>query len=135
LPEEYRGELLVTSWGDHRIERYHLTPRGASFSAEMKPVVRGGENFRPVGMALAPDGSLYFSDWVDKSYNVHGKGRVWRLSAKNPPKPSRPEDTLEALSSPHGPWREAAARKLTREQAQMFAKSSEDPRAVFLPRF
>ena len=31
LPDEYRGDLLVTSWGDHRIERYHLEPRGASF--------------------------------------------------------------------------------------------------------
>jgi putative membrane-bound dehydrogenase-like protein len=129
LPEEYRGELLVTSWGDHRIERYHLAPRGASFSATMTPVVRGGENFRPVGMALAPDGSLFFSDWVDKSYNVHGKGRVWRLLATNPPKPSRPADTIEALSSPHGPWREAAARKLTREQAIKIASESKSERA------
>ncbi|HUE72780.1 MAG TPA: PVC-type heme-binding CxxCH protein, partial [Pirellulaceae bacterium] len=129
LPEEYRGDLLVTSWGDHRIERYKLKPRGASFSAEMQPVVRGDENFRPVGMALAPDGSLYFSDWVDKSYTLHGKGRVWRLSAKKPPKPSRPEDTIEALSSPHGPWREAAARKLTREQAIQVASESDSERA------
>ena len=129
LPEEYRGDLLVTSWGDHRIERFRLAPRGASFSATMTPVVRGGENFRPVGMALAPDGSLFFSDWVDKSYNVHGKGRVWRLSAKNPPKPSRPEDTIEALSSPQGPWREAAARKLSREQAIKVASESKSERA------
>lgn len=129
LPDEYRGDLLVTSWGDHRIERYRLKPRGASFSAEMKPVVRGSENFRPVGLALAPDGSLFFSDWVDKSYNVHGKGRVWRLSAKNPPKPNRPADTIEALSSPHGPWREAAARKLSREQAIQVASESKSERA------
>ena len=114
LPEEYRGDLLVTSWGDHRLERYRLKPRGASFTGEMTTVVRGGENFRPVGLALAPDGSLVFSDWVDKSYQLHGKGRVWRLCAKNPPKPSRPADALAALESPHGPWREAAAHKLTR---------------------
>ena len=79
LPAEYQGSLLVTSWGDHRIERYRLEPRGASFRAVMEPVVVGGEDFRPVGIALAPDGSLYFSDWVDKSYELHGKGRVWRL--------------------------------------------------------
>ena len=79
LPAEYKGSLLVTSWGDHRIERYRLEPRGASFRAVMEPVVVGGEDFRPVGIALAPDGSLYFSDWVDKSYELHGKGRVWRL--------------------------------------------------------
>ena len=104
LPEDYRGDLLVTSWGDHRLERYRLRPRGASFSAEMTPVLRGDENFRPVGLALAPDGSLYFSDWVDKSYNLHGKGRVWRLSAKNPPKPNRPNETfVRDSSSPHAP--------------------------------
>ena len=105
LPEEYRGDLLVTSWGDHRLERYRLRPRGASFGAEMTPVLRGDENFRPVGLALAPDGSLYFSDWVDKSYNLHNKGRVWRLSAKNPPKRKPAEDTAAKLQSPHGPTR------------------------------
>ncbi len=129
LPEEYRGDLLVTSWGDHRLERYRLKPRGASFSAEMTPVLRGDENFRPVGLALAPDGSLYFSDWVDKSYNVHGKGRVWRLSAKNPPKLNRPADPIAALSSPHGPWREAAARKFTREESFKLAAEEDLERA------
>jgi putative membrane-bound dehydrogenase-like protein len=81
LPDEYRGTLLVTSWGDHRIERYRPEPHGASFRAVMKPVVVGGEDFRPVGIALAPDGSVYISDWVDKSYTLHGKGRIWRLKA------------------------------------------------------
>ena len=112
LPEEYRGDLLVTSWGDHRLERYRLRPRGASFSAEMTPVLLGDENFRPVGLALAPDGSLYFSDWVDKSYHLHGKGRVWRLSAKKPPERKLADDDWQGLSSPHGPSRDAAARRL-----------------------
>ena len=76
------GDLLVTSWGDHRIERYQLVPRGQSYTATMEPVVIGGDNFRPVGMAEGPDGSIYFSDWVDRSYPLHGKGRVWRLSKK-----------------------------------------------------
>ncbi len=79
LPDDYRGTLLVTSWGDHRIEQYRLEPRGASFRSVMKPIVKGGEDFRPVGIAMAPDGTLYISDWVDKSYSVHGKGRIWRL--------------------------------------------------------
>ena len=45
----------------------------------MKPVVAGGEDFRPVGIAIAPDGSLYISDWVDESSELHGKGLIWRL--------------------------------------------------------
>ena len=56
LPADYRGTLLVTSWGDHRIERYDLQPHGASFRSTMKPVVVGGDDFRPVGIAVAADG-------------------------------------------------------------------------------
>lgn len=82
LPDDYSGKLFVTSWGDHTIEAFELSPRGASYSAKAKTVVRGDENFRPVAIAIAPDGSLVFNDWVDKSYPVHGKGRIWRLRAK-----------------------------------------------------
>jgi putative membrane-bound dehydrogenase-like protein len=84
LPDEYRGLLFVTSWGDHVIEQFQLEPRGASFGAKKKMLVRGGEDFRPVGIALAPDGSVVVSDWVDKSYPVHGKGRLWRIRMKKP---------------------------------------------------
>ena len=58
LPADYRGDLLVTSWGDHVIERFRLQPKGASFTSQAHIVVRGGEDFRPVAMAIAPDGSV-----------------------------------------------------------------------------
>ena len=87
FPEnDYLGTLLVSSWGDHRIDKFVLKPRGASFESLPQPVIKGGENFRPVGLALAPDGSLYVTDWVLKDYKLHGKGRVWRVSAKEEPK-------------------------------------------------
>ncbi len=97
FPEEYLGNLLVTSWGDHRIDRFRLQPRGASFESIAEPLVVGGEDFRPVGLALAPDGSLYCTDWVKRDYNLHGHGRVWRISAVDPPfsgkpPPTRPEE-------------------------------------------
>ncbi len=76
----HRGFLWVTSWGDHRLERYRLMPNGASFAAEQEIAVQGDTYFRPTGCAVAPDGSLYVADWVDVSYPVHGRGRIWRLS-------------------------------------------------------
>ena len=79
----HEGRLWVTSWGDNRIERYKLVPNGASWKSELEVVVQGGSNFRPVGMAVAPDGSIYFTDWVQRSYPVHGEGKLWRLSRKN----------------------------------------------------
>ena len=76
----YGGALWVASWGDHRIERYRLIPRGSSYGALRDVIVQGGADFRPTGMAIAPDGSLYIGDWVLKDYPVHGRGRIWRLT-------------------------------------------------------
>lgn len=81
----YNGKLVTGSWGDFRVERYELIPVGASFRARREIVVQGDENFRPVAFAEASDGSLFFTDWVDKSYPVHGKGRIWRLAWKEQP--------------------------------------------------
>ena len=75
----HAGSLWVTSWGDHRIERYRLIPQGGSYSAQREIIVQGGDDFRPTGMAVAPDGSLYFGDWRRRDYEVHGTGRLWRL--------------------------------------------------------
>ena len=85
----HNGRLVTGSWGDFRVERYELVPVGASFQARREIVVQGDENFRPVAFTEAADGSLYFTDWVDKSYPVHGKGRIWRLSWKQTPAPQQ----------------------------------------------
>lgn len=87
LPSGYAGALLVGSWGDAAIEMYRLQPHGASFRATKENLVVGekkfNEAFCPVDLAAAPDGSLYVTDWADRtSYPVHGKGRIWRLAAK-----------------------------------------------------
>ncbi|MDG2213135.1 MAG: hypothetical protein P8M70_04850 [Verrucomicrobiota bacterium] len=79
FPAEYRGRLIVTSWGDQRVETYALSRKGSSVTAKMTPLVQGDDNFRPVGMAMAPDGNLYVSDWGSSSYNLNKKGRLWRI--------------------------------------------------------
>lgn len=84
----YHGQLWGTSWGDHRIETFRLGNKGASVQATFQTMVQGDHNFRPVDFAIAPDGSLYFTDWVDRSYPVHGKGRIWRLTWKEEPESS-----------------------------------------------
>jgi putative membrane-bound dehydrogenase-like protein len=84
LPSRYYGGVFVTSWGDHRLEFYPLVTNGASLRAEREVVVQGDESFRPVTISAAPDGSIYFTDWVDADYSVHGKGRIWKLSSNAP---------------------------------------------------
>lgn len=93
----HAGALWVTSWGDHRIERYELVSRGASYGAKRTIIVQGDGEFRPTGMAVAPDGSIYFADWVLHDYPVHGHGKIWRLTlpegdAKKPLPPRSKED-------------------------------------------
>jgi putative membrane-bound dehydrogenase-like protein len=117
LPREYLGQLLVTAWADHRVERYVVTERGSSYAAEPKPFVQGGQNFRPVGLAIAPDGSLFVSDWVLRDYNLHGHGAVWHIRPKQAAKNERPTDPRKALFSLHRPLREAAARRLAADDA------------------
>ena len=80
----YRGQYWVTSWGDNRIERYTPTHDGISIKATRDTAVLGNAMFRPVDMAIAPNGSMYVTDWVDRSYNVHQKGRIWRIRFSTP---------------------------------------------------
>jgi putative membrane-bound dehydrogenase-like protein len=115
LPREMLGDLLVASWADHRIERYTPKEKGASVTAEQKPFIQGGKDFRPVGIAVAPDGSLFITDWVLSDYNLHGRGAVWHVRMKDAPKLERPSDPVKALASAHRPLREAAARTLAAE--------------------
>lgn len=130
LSSEYLGDLFVASWADHRIERYVMKEHGASFTADRQPFVQGGSDFRPVGIAVAPDGSLFASDWVLKDYTLHNRGAIWHIRTKdsdtslshprgNPSSGPRSPggfvssgDPRRDLLSGHRPLREFAARQL-----------------------
>jgi putative membrane-bound dehydrogenase-like protein len=85
LPALWHGQLLVASWVDHAVEAYNMPDKAHAYDvAKKKNLVHGGTDFRPVAFAVAPDGSLYVSDWVKRDYELHGHGRVWHVSAKEP---------------------------------------------------
>jgi putative membrane-bound dehydrogenase-like protein len=114
LPDEYRGNLLVPAWADHRVERYVLKPRGASFGADRKPFIQGGKNFYPSGLSVAPDGSVFISDWGSRSYELHGKGAIWHVRQKDAKPKTRPKDPKDAVLSLDRKTRENAGRELTK---------------------
>jgi putative membrane-bound dehydrogenase-like protein len=108
LPAEHYGKLLVTAWADHRIEQYDPQPKGATYTSERKLFLQGGKDFRPVGLAMAPDGSLFVSDWVLADYNLHGRGAIWQVRAKQ-----RERGKVEApLLSKDRLTRESAAKQM-----------------------
>lgn len=132
LPAEYLGNMLVPAWADHRVERYVMQPRGASFGAERKPFIQGGKDFYPSGLTVAPDGSLFVTDWGSRSYELHGKGAIWHVrwkgvkSAKRPAKPkpvAKPElpfvpgdvPLLKLLADPDPFLRHAAIQRAGRD--------------------
>ncbi len=82
FPQEYFGDLLSTSWGDHKIERFKLQKNGASYRAFSQILVQGDRDFRPTGMTQTNHGEIFFGDWISVSYNVHNKGKIWKLNVK-----------------------------------------------------
>jgi putative membrane-bound dehydrogenase-like protein len=115
LPSEYRGQLLVPAWADHRVERYEPRLKGAGVFAERKPFIQGGKNFYPSGLATAPDGSLFVSDWGSRSYELHGKGAVWQIRTKDA-KPRKRIDPNQEIKNWDRKVREAAARELIKSE-------------------
>lgn len=99
FPEEMQGNLLVGNViGFQGILRYEPVEKGASFTAvEKEPILYSSdESFRPVDLEIAPDGSLYFTDWQNPiighmQHNLRDPsrdqkhGRVYRVTY-----PSRP---------------------------------------------
>nr|WP_238325386.1 HEAT repeat domain-containing protein [Lunatimonas lonarensis] len=62
------------------IHAFKLAPKGAGFElAETKKIMGG---ILATGMDFGPDGSLYFSDWID-GWGTKDAGRVWKLDDKD----------------------------------------------------
>ena len=66
FPEEHRGNILVNNViGIQGILQYKLQEKDSSFGAtEVEPIVLSSDpNFRPADVEVAPDGTIYFTDW------------------------------------------------------------------------
>ncbi len=66
FPEEHRGNLLVNNViGFQGILQYKFEDKGSSFGAtEVEPILYSSDpNFRPADVEVAPDGTIYFTDW------------------------------------------------------------------------
>ena len=78
--------VIVTSWTENRIDFYPLIRKGHSYESHRVVLASGSRDFRPTCIAASRSNgesqslkTFYFTDWTIGSYQLHGRGRVWRL--------------------------------------------------------
>ena len=91
LPETYRGSFLAGDFLGHSASSWKLQPAGGTFTASYRGKFLDSNDtwFGATDLCIAPDGSLYLSDFCDKR-TAHpdpdadwdrSNGRVYRISA------------------------------------------------------
>ena len=100
FPEEFQGNFLDCNViGFQGIYRVKVTEDGSGLHGETIPtplVVSDDPNFRPVGVDVAPDGSVYFLDWhnpiighmqhhLRDPNRDHVHGRIYRITYEGRP--------------------------------------------------
>jgi putative membrane-bound dehydrogenase-like protein len=82
------GLLLHTDAGPREVRCFIVKTKGAGYELEQVNLVTSSDNwFRPSDVCVAPDGSIFVSDWYDPGVGGHGmgdttRGRIYRLTAK-----------------------------------------------------
>ena len=134
FPEDVQGRFLVNHCeGDIGTHWYTLESNGSLYKAERHdpPLLTSRDKtFRPVAMAIGPDGALYVADFYSHIFeNVayskrhpgrdHSHGRIWRITHANRPLLTAPRiegrpvpELLDLLKSPEANTREFARREL-----------------------
>ncbi|TDQ16388.1 putative membrane-bound dehydrogenase-like protein [Algoriphagus boseongensis] len=115
LPEEYQNQVIHADAGPNVIRMYPVKPSGAGFTGEVVKILDGNARdnwFRPSDVTVAPDGSIFISDWYDPGVGGHAvgdleKGRIYRLAPKrskyrvSAPDYSTDESLIELLQNPN----------------------------------
>jgi len=113
LPEKFRNQLIHCDAGPNVVRAYIATQDGAGYQATIENLAVGEYDrwFRPADVAVAPDGSLFVTDWYDPGVGGHNmqdmeRGRLFRLAPPGEkyvvPKfdVTTPEGAVAALASP-----------------------------------
>ncbi|SKB61128.1 PVC-type heme-binding CxxCH protein [Maribacter arcticus] len=88
LPEKYQGQLIHAEPGHNVVRSYMVEEKGSGYTAIVENLIKSKDDwFRPDDVTVAPDGSLFISDWYDGGVGGHKaedirQGRIYRLSTK-----------------------------------------------------
>jgi putative membrane-bound dehydrogenase-like protein len=108
LPEIFRGQVIHCDAGPRVVRCYRTSQDGAGYKAEIVNLLSSSETwFRPSDVCVAPDGSLFVSDWNDAGVGGHNMadrdpekitGRIYRLAPKGS-KLSAPKANFDSATS------------------------------------
>jgi putative heme-binding domain-containing protein len=125
LPKQFQGALIHADPGPNEVRAFAVATDGAGYTAERIPLIttQTDRMFRPVDVAVAPDGSLFVADWYDAGVGGHNmsdqtQGRIIRIAPPGTrytvPKLdlSSPAGAARALRSPNLATRQLAYEKL-----------------------
>lgn len=140
LPEPFRNAMIHADAGASEVRAYPVKEAGAGYTGRMESILKATNDplFRPVDVAVAPDGSLFIADWYDPGVGGHNvgdqtHGRIMRVAPTGvpyrvgkAPDLSSPEQAVTALESPNlatrylaytrlAGWKDRAAGALAKE--------------------
>ena len=113
---KYQNKIFHCDPGPQEIRCYSPQRlKGVGYGAELENIVTSSDKyFRPIDPCVAPDGSVYVTDWYDggvggHAYNDATRGRIYRITPtgktlvrKDKPGPYTTDaDALAALASPN----------------------------------
>jgi putative membrane-bound dehydrogenase-like protein len=114
LPKKFWDQVIHCDAGPNVVRAYPATPEGAGYKAEIADLLKGARDnwFRPADVCVAPDGSVFVTDWYDPGVGGHAqgdsiRGRLFRVAPPGhkyeTPKFdfSTPEGAVEALKNPN----------------------------------
>ena len=87
LPKRFWDQVIHCDPGPNVVRAYPAKVDGAGYSASIDPLMTGTVDkwFRPADVCVAPDGSLFVTDWYDPGVGGHNqgdtdRGRLFRIA-------------------------------------------------------
>ncbi|QDV64041.1 Trehalose utilization [Crateriforma conspicua] len=87
LPKRFWNQVIHCDPGPNVVRAYPMKSDGAGYTADIDPILTGTRDqwFRPADVCVAPDGSLFVTDWYDPGVGGHrqedsDRGRLFRVA-------------------------------------------------------